>query len=234
MRKNRAPTEGEIACGEKKKEWWAELRDDPVRHAAYIEKLRKRPTVWNKGVPWDDNLREIYSKRPKPSAEAKIKMGAGRRGKPISDEHKAAISRYNREHPRKLQSYHRGEKHHNWGKPAPKGSGHSKGSYCKKGHYVRSTWELACANWFFDRNIEYTYEATLFDLGDGIRYRPDFYIPSMDLYVEVKGYYLEKDRIKHSRFRRSGHKLYVFGKEEFQLFQLIEWINLPYLEQLAS
>jgi hypothetical protein len=226
------------------RKWWAELRADPVRYEAYIQKLRNRK-VWNKGVPCREETKQKLSAKNKGKSNVKLigkprpqwlreKMATWRKGTKLSEEHRAAISRYAREHPRKPQSYKRGPDHHNWGKPAPIGSGHSKGSYCKKGHYLRSTWELAVADYLFDRNIDYTYEAKLFDLGDGLRYRPDFYIPSIDLHIEVKGYVLEKDLIKHSRFQRLGHKLYVFGKREFELFQLIGWINFPYLEQLAS
>jgi hypothetical protein len=226
------------------RKWWAELRADPVRYEAYIQKLRNKK-IWNKGIACREETKQKLSAKNKGKSNVALigkprpqwlreKLATLRRGTKLTDEHKAAISRAHKGRKGNPEHYNRGPDHHNWGKPAPVGSGHSKGSYCKKGHYVRSTWELACADWFFDRNIEYTYEATLFDLGDGIRYRPDFYIPSMDLYVEVKGYYLEKDRIKHSRFMRSGHKLYVFDKAEFQLFQLTGWLNLPYLEQLAS
>lgn len=46
------------------------------------------------------------------------------------------------------------------------------------------------ARWavFFDKaGIEAHYEPEGFDLGDGVKYLPDFYLPTWDTYFEVKG-----------------------------------------------
>ena len=45
------------------------------------------------------------------------------------------------------------------------------------------------------------------------RYFPDFYIPSKDLYVEVKGYETERDRAKWSQFPK---KLYIIKAQQIK------------------
>jgi hypothetical protein len=97
-----------------------------------------------------------------------------------------------------------------------------------KGHYVRSTWERAVADWLYVRCIPYRYEYQLFDLGDGIRYRPDFYLTRENLWLEVKGYMLETDKIKHARFVQAGHKLIIFGKQQWNNLQVTGRIYLPF------
>lgn len=111
-----------------------------------------------------------------------------------------------------------GTDHHNYGKPAPRGAGIGKGSYCLKGHWVRSTWEREVADWLYERGVEYKYESELFDLGDGIRYRPDFHITERDLWLEVKGYETAVDKEKFSRFIASGRQLLIVDKQMFKTF----------------
>ena len=49
---------------------------------------------------------------------------------------------------------------------------------------------------------------------NGIRtYFPDFYIPSLDLYVEVKGYETDRDRAKWTQF---PHKLVVLKAKQIK------------------
>ncbi|MBI2020152.1 hypothetical protein HYS94_01910 [Candidatus Daviesbacteria bacterium] len=56
------------------------------------------------------------------------------------------------------------------------------------GHYVRSSWEANFARLLKYSNISYYYEAKRFDLKDGRTYCPDFLIPSLNCYLELKGY----------------------------------------------
>lgn len=117
--------------------------------------------------------------------------------------------------------YVRGIGHFNFGKPAHKGSGKGKGSYCLKGHWVRSSWEREVADWFFQRNVQYEYESKLFDLGNGLRYRPDFYLPEFNVYYEVKGYWTEKCKEQFERFRSQGHTLHVIDHGWWKLYKKV-------------
>ena len=55
-----------------------------------------------------------------------------------------------------------------------------------KGFRFRSRLEARWAVFFDTANIPYEYETEGFELPDGTRYLPDFYLPQYDWYVEVK------------------------------------------------
>ena len=57
------------------------------------------------------------------------------------------------------------------------------------GHFVRSTWEANICRIFNFENIKYEYESKRcrFDLGEHV-YICDFYLPTYDIFIEVKGY----------------------------------------------
>jgi DNA helicase-4 len=52
---------------------------------------------------------------------------------------------------------------------------------------VKSLAECELANFFFAHNIEFRYEAQVTWLPEGTRYRPDFYLPQYDIYIEHWG-----------------------------------------------
>lgn len=54
------------------------------------------------------------------------------------------------------------------------------------GHLFRSRLEARWAVFFNSGHIKYEYEPEGFILRDGTKYLPDFYLPQMDIYVEVK------------------------------------------------
>lgn len=213
--------------------WWEELRKDPVRYDAYMEKRRQSHITWNKGKSWGDEtrakMREAWKQRRLRgvSLETRQKLAATQRANIAARGHgyakgnkqsaetvakrMATFKRIGYE-PKPTPLY--GSDHPNWGKPAYKGTGIGKGSYCLKGHWVRSTWERTVADWFHSNNVPYEYEPQLFDLGDGVRYRPDFYLPKWKLWVEVKGYVTKVTEQKIKRFTATGHRLVVIGGEE--------------------
>lgn len=55
------------------------------------------------------------------------------------------------------------------------------------GHRFRSRTEARWAVLFDHLGVKYEYEAEGFELGEGIRYLPDFYMPVEDCYFEIKG-----------------------------------------------
>ena len=67
-----------------------------------------------------------------------------------------------------------------------------------KGVKLKGSWELLVAKWFDENNIKWEHETKSFDYEwNGKRkYYPDFYLPDFDIYIEVKGYETERDRIK--------------------------------------
>ena len=54
------------------------------------------------------------------------------------------------------------------------------------GYRFRSRLEARWAVFFDALGIDYEYETEGFDLGNGVWYLPDFYIPSWDCYIEIK------------------------------------------------
>jgi hypothetical protein len=55
------------------------------------------------------------------------------------------------------------------------------------GYRFRSRLEARWAVFFDAAGIEYQYEPEGFDLGDGLYYLPDFYLPKDDVWIEIKG-----------------------------------------------
>ena len=69
------------------------------------------------------------------------------------------------------------------------------------GYRFRSRLEARWAVFFDAMGIKYQYEPEGFELGDGYRYLPDFYLPHEDVWVEIKGKPLtDKEREKIERF----------------------------------
>jgi hypothetical protein len=93
------------------------------------------------------------------------------------------------------------------------GGGHGKGGYYK-GVWLDSTWEIKYATYLDDKGIAWQRPTEKFPYvfeGQRKNYVPDFWIPELDSYVEIKGYTTLKDEAKWSQFPL---KLIVLKKEE--------------------
>lgn len=85
-------------------------------------------------------------------------------------------------------------------------------SRCKGGfridlqHYFRSSWEANVARIFNYKNIKWKYETKRFDFTEEnqsvLSYQPDFYLPEVDIWVEVKGWMDEKSKIRLELFKK--------------------------------
>lgn len=66
----------------------------------------------------------------------------------------------------------------------------------------RSRLEARWAVFFDAAGIKYQYEPEGYEMGDGTKYLPDFFLPDLNYYVEVKGKndHLESDLIKLKKF----------------------------------
>lgn len=80
-----------------------------------------------------------------------------------------------------------------------------------------STWEANIARTFNLVNIIWEYAPKIFDLGTHT-YRPDFYLPQYDIYIEVKNfmnaYSLKRDQLFRQRYPLL--KLEIISKKEYQ------------------
>jgi hypothetical protein len=56
----------------------------------------------------------------------------------------------------------------------------------------RSSWEVGFVKWCDKNNIKFFYEPKAFDLGENKIYIPDFYLPEIDMWIEIKGWWRKK------------------------------------------
>lgn len=94
-------------------------------------------------------------------------------------------------------------------------SGRGKRGYYK-GIYCQSSWELAYVIFCIDHNINFKRNTQHFDYifeNQRHNYFPDFYLPDIDTYVEIKGYYDLRSKIKASQFKGN---LQVLTLEQMQ------------------
>lgn len=77
------------------------------------------------------------------------------------------------------------------------------------GYHFRSRLEARWAVFFDSLGIKYEYEPEGFDLGDGLYYLPDFYLPQSKQFFEVKGILEELDAEKIRRFIKGGNCLTI-------------------------
>jgi len=72
--------------------------------------------------------------------------------------------------------------------------------------YFRSSWEANLARYWNFIGVPWEYEPVEFEfkaIKRGSRfYKPDFYLPKMDEYIEVKGYFIAGDKTKLRRFKK--------------------------------
>jgi len=106
-------------------------------------------------------------------------------GKHLSEEHRKKISESN------------------IGKPPSERIGYGKGSYYDSSLqgkiWLRSSYELKFAEWLDRNNILWLYEIQTFDLGN-TTYTPDFYLPTCNMFIEVKGYMKKESQDKINKF----------------------------------
>jgi DNA helicase-4 len=101
-----------------------------------------------------------------------------------------------------------------------------------KGESVRSKSERYIADWFYRHNIAYEYEKEI-NLGD-FNFRPDFYLPSADIYIEHVSNYSKGMEDKEKQFSNAGKRLFktyeTRTRDISEFHKDIETIVLPYLE----
>lgn len=104
------------------------------------------------------------------------------------------------------------------GHKANRGAGRGKGGFDQDlGYYFRSTWEHQLAHILTECGIKWEYEPKRFFLDD-CSYCPDFYLPELDTYLEVKGYLTSEalDKIKRTQ-EKYGVKIIIIDKFLYEL-----------------
>ena len=98
-----------------------------------------------------------------------------------------------------------------------------KGGYKEDlGHSVRSPWEANFARILKLMGVTYIYESQIFELPRKGTYHPDFYLPELDRYVEIKGYWDFKSLLKVTLFFRAypNIELCLIGEREYEKLKL--------------
>ena len=102
------------------------------------------------------------------------------------------------------------------------------------GYRFRSRLEARWAVFFDCIGIEYEYEPEGFDLGNGLYYLPDFYLPETNAWVEIKGKQLtEIEREKIIRFCDAKCD-FVNGGAKFRLLEGQIPISLVHFNDLVG
>ena len=77
-----------------------------------------------------------------------------------------------------------------------------------KGIWMRSSWEVAYAKWLDKNEIGWKYEFKTFDLGN-TTYTPDFYLPTLDLWIEIKGWWRPNNKKKYKILQKQQPKINI-------------------------
>ena len=94
------------------------------------------------------------------------------------------------------------------------------------GAKVRSRYEKRCAEFLHSKQIRFIYEPLI--LLDERQYRPDFYLPDYDLFLEICGY-------GHMPYYndRTAHKMRIYHKHSLQVI-FIYYNGKGSLEELIA
>ena len=138
-------------------------------------------------------------------------------------EGKANISYAVKQHNKKYWTIEKREKHSNAMLQAVKDNpdSYNYNNVCRRverieynGYRFHSSWEVIVAKFLDANEIAWSRKVTPAEyLWEGKKhlYFPDFYLPQLDVYVEVKGYEVKKDREKWNQFQQ---KLIVLKAKE--------------------
>lgn len=114
---------------------------------------------------------------------------------------------------------------------------HNPGGKCKwfevNGIKVQGTWERDIAIKLSELNIQWEKPSTNADVwryeteGKYHSYAPDFYLPSLNIWLEIKGYWWGNDKIKMEKIKKTypHRKLLIIEEEQYRdiLKNILPW-----------
>jgi len=166
-------------------------RDNPDKQSLvsnFIDYNNKRKELGLKGCNQYTKAVQLGLPKPAKSLETKAKHSQSNRGRLMSNEEKL----------RRSESMKKAVEDHPDSYTKNNIVGRVK-NIEYNGVKLKGSWELIVAKWLDLHNIKWEHEVTGFKYQwhDSIRtYYPDFYLPELALYLEVKGYERERDRAK--------------------------------------
>ena len=160
--------------------------------------------AWNKGLTKETS--DIICK-------AALKYSINNKGKPGRSHTKESREKISLTRSKQIDTNHSGFPHVKWYKVK---------NINGTEYTVRGTWEKNVAERLNDLNIEWIKNKWIIYVVDGIthRYNPDFYIPSQDIYIEVKGYYSKQDQRKMKLVLEQNKdiSIYFIGINQYKKF----------------
>ncbi len=100
-----------------------------------------------------------------------------------------------------------------------------------RGWHFRSRTEARWAVFFTELRIHFEYEPQGFKLSDGTLYLPDFYLPQVDYWAEVKGtWFTPSEDLKAKLLSKSTGKriLFLDGPPDFRSYKAATWDSGEY------
>lgn len=185
--------------------------------------------AWNKGKPHTPEhkaaLSEAWKTRPPATPETLEKQRLSRIGKKRTPEQRARMSAGMKgvKKGRPWSEKTRAAMRATWA-AGRKGPGYSRGRRVKyKGCTFRSTYELRFAQALDRLGWEWSYEPKRFLLSEG-SYLPDFFVPEMEAYIEIKGWFDErgKRRVRMFRDEYPDLPLVVINQHTLRQFELLQ------------
>jgi len=155
--------------------------------SGFVRYNEKRATLGIKGSNQYTKAKDLGLSKPQLSNDARAKIAIASKGRKYSEEYKQKLSiamiKAVQEHP---ESY---TKNNVVGRVK---------NIEYNGIKLKGSWEVIVAKWLDSLGLLWEHETRAFEYDwNGKRlYFPDFYIPSLDKYIEVKGYETDRDRCK--------------------------------------
>lgn len=106
---------------------------------------------------------------------------------------------------------------------------------CKKGNHIkwcvdglqlRSGFEVLFVLGLKRYGIHFEYEPAIFKLKNGMRYLPDFYLPEINMWIEVKGKLDDKDMEKMKTFAALGYRIMLYTLKDIEQFSGMKYSAL--------
>jgi hypothetical protein len=123
--------------------------------------------------------------------------------------------KFNKSWRNKISIALRGKNNHFFGK-SPRWK---RGRY--KNIWMRSTWEIAAAKYLDKYGIKWLYEPDTFKFKN-FTYTPDFYLPKLNIYIEIKGYWYKEGKKRYLAFRRKFRNIILLNKNRLKKLQIIK------------
>ncbi len=103
-----------------------------------------------------------------------------------------------------------------------------------RGVLYRSNWEVVVAVSLTKAGLEFEYEQHTFPLGKHSSYTPDFYVPSLKLYVEVKGRERDNAMRKYAAFAKNHKTLLLTQPQMLLLYAGVRTAKHDSIQKLVA